>query len=170
MSLSMYQVSITTFIPMLLNLKTLLEKGAAYCEKKKIDPTVLASSRLFPDMLPLSKQVQIATDHAKGCAARLAGQESPVYEDNEKTLSELIARVQKTLDYVGTFNPAQIDGSEARNIELKIGNHELKFIGNVYLTKFVLPNFYFHVTTAYNILRHNGVELGKQDFLDRLLR
>ena len=170
MSLSMYEVSVTTFIPLLQNLKALLEKGAAYCEKKKIDPTVLASSRLFPDMLPLTKQVQIATDHAKGCAARLAAQESPVFEDNEQTLAELIARVQKTLDYLATFKPAQIDGSEQRNIELKIGSHELKFIGHVYALKFALPNFYFHVTTAYAILRHNGVEIGKQDFLGNLLR
>lgn len=170
MSLSMYQSSLPVITAMLANLKTILEKGAAYSEKKKIDPAVLPASRLFPDMLPLSKQVQIATDHAKGCAARLAGQEPPAYEDNEKTLAELIARVQKTIDYVNTFNAAQIDGSEERSIELKVGGHELKFIGHVYLLKFALPNFYFHVTTAYNILRHNGVEIGKSDFLDKLLR
>lgn len=170
MSLSMYQSSLPILTALLMNLKAILEKGAAYCEIKKIDSAVLPGSRLFPDMLPLSKQVQIATDHAKGCAARLAGLESPVFEDNEKTLAELIARVQKTLDYLATFKPAQIDGSESRNIELKIGSHELKFIGDVYLLNFVLPNFYFHVTTAYNILRHNGVEIGKQDFLGNLLR
>jgi len=170
MSLSMYQSSVPVFIPMLMNLKGLLEKAATYCESKKIDPSVLPANRLFPDMFPLSKQIQIATDHAKGCAARLAGLEPPAYEDNEKTLADLIARVQKTIDYVNTFKPAQIDGSEERNIELKIGSHELKFIGHVYLLKFVLPNFYFHVTTAYNILRHNGVELGKGDFLNNLLK
>ena len=170
MSLSMYQSSVPVFVPMLMNLKGLLEKAATYCESKKIDPSVLPANRLFPDMFPLSKQIQIATDHAKGCAARLAGLEPPAYEDNEKTLADLIARVQKTIDYVNTFKPAQIDGSEERNIELKIGSHELKFIGHVYLLKFAMPNFYFHVTTAYNILRHNGVELGKGDFLNNLLK
>ncbi len=170
MALSMYQSSVSIFVPVLMNLKALLEKAAAYCDNKKIDQAVLPNSRLFPDMFPLSKQVQIATDHAKGCAARLAGQQPPAYEDNEKTLADLIARVQKTIDYVNTFNPAQIDGSEERNIELKIGSHELKFTGHVYLQKFVMPNFYFHVTTAYNILRHNGVELGKGDFLGKLLQ
>jgi len=170
MSLSMYQSSVPIFLPLLMNLKTLLEKAAAHCETKKIDPSVLPATRLFPDMFPLSKQVQIATDHAKGCPARLAGLEPPPFEDNEKTLAELIARVQKTIDYVNTLKPAQIDGSEERNIELKIGSHELKFIGHAYLLKFALPNFYFHVTTAYNILRHNGVDVGKSDFLGHLLR
>jgi len=166
----MSQASLGVITPMLMNLKTLLEKAAAHCESKKIDPSVLPASRLFPDMFPLSRQVQIATDHAKGCVARLSGQEPPAYEDNEKTLAELIARVQKTIEYVNGFTAAQIDGSEQRNIELKIGSHELKFIGHVYLLKFVLPNFYFHVTTAYNILRHNGVDVGKSDFLNQLLR
>ena len=170
MTLSMYRSSISILVPMLKNLKTFLEKGAAFCDSKRIDTGVLADSRLYPDMLPLSKQVQIATDHAKGCAARLAGQQPPAYEDSEKTLPELIARVQKTLDYLQGFDAAQIDGSEERNIELKIGSHELKFAGQAYLLTFVMPNFYFHVTTAYAILRHNGVELGKQDFLDQLLR
>lgn len=168
MSLSMYQVSVTSFIHILGNLKALLEKGNAFCDAKKIDAAVLPSCRLFPDMLPLSKQVQIATDTAKGCAARLAGQQPPVFEDNEKTLSELIARVQKTIDYLNTFNPAQIDGSENKEILLKIGSFEMKFIGQSYLLTFAQPNFYFHVTTAYNLLRHNGVEIGKQDFLGKI--
>ncbi len=170
MSLSMHQSSVPIFLPLLMNLKAMLEKAAVHCENKKIDSSVLPASRLFPDMFPLSKQVQIATDHAKGCPARLAGLEPPAFDDNEKTLPELIARVQKTIDYLQTFTPAQIDGSEERNIELKIGSHELKFIGHTYLLKFALPNFYFHVTTAYNILRHNGVEVGKSDFLNQLLR
>lgn len=170
MSLSMYQSSVSIFVPMLMNLRTFLEKAAAFCENKRIDPAVLPGSRLYPDMFPLSRQVQIATDHAKGCAARLAGQQPPPYDDNEKTLAELIARVQKTLDYLATFNAEQIDGSESRNIELKVGSHELKFVGDVYLQKFAMPNFYFHVTTAYNILRHNGVDVGKQDFLAKLLQ
>lgn len=170
MSISMYQLSVPIFSPLLANLKALLEKAATFSENKKIDPTVLAASRLFPDMLPLSKQVQIATDHAKGATARLAGVEPPVFEDNEKTLAELIARVQKTIDYVNTFQAAQIDGSEEREIVLKMGPRELKFIGHIYLQKFAIPNFYFHVTTGYNILRHNGVEIGKSDFLGQLLR
>ena len=170
MAISMYQASVGVIAPMLLNLKAILEKAAAHCEGKKIDPSILPASRLFPDMFALSKQVQIATDHAKGCPARLAGMEPPAYEDNEKTLSDLIARVQKTIDFVNTFKPEQIDGSEERNIELKIGSHELKFIGHVYLLKFVLPNFYFHITTAYNILRHNGIDVGKGDYLNNLLR
>lgn len=170
MSISMYQASVAVITPLLANLKEMLEKAAKHCDNKKIDAGVLPNFRLFPDMFPLIKQVQIATDHAKGSAARLAGLEPPAYEDSEQTLTELVARVQKTIDYLNTFTAAQIDGSEERNIELKIGSHELKFIGHVYLLKFVMPNFYFHVTTAYNILRHNGVEIGKQDFLNKLLR
>jgi len=168
MSMTMYQLSVPTFIHMLTSLTALLQKAATYAAAKKIDPSILASSRLFPDMLPLTKQVQIATDSAKGCAARLAGQQSPAYQDNETTLDELIARVQKTIDYLNTFNPLQIDGSENRNIDLKVGPYEMKFTGQHYLERFALPNFYFHVTTAYNILRHNGVEIGKQDYLGKI--
>lgn len=168
MSMTMYQSSVPTFIHMLTSLSALLQKAAAHVSAKKIDPTVLAGSRLFPDMLPLTKQVQIATDNAKGCSARLAGQQPPAYEDNEVTLDDLIARVQKTIDYLNTFNPLQIDGSENRNIDLKVGPYELKFTGQHYLERFALPNFYFHVVTAYNILRHNGVEIGKQDYLGKI--
>lgn len=170
MSISMYQASVALLKPVLMNLQTMLEKAAAFSDSKKVDGAVLPATRLFPDMFPLSRQVQIATDHAKGCAARLAGVTPPAYEDNEKTLSDLIARVQKTIEYLDTFKPEQIDGSEERNIELKIGSHEMKFIGHVYVLRFVQPNFYFHVTTAYNILRSNGVDVGKQDFLNHLLR
>lgn len=168
MSLAMYDISIPTFVRMLVNLSALLQKGAAYSTAKKIDATILPASRLFPDMLPLTKQVQIATDSAKGCAARLAGQQPPVYEDSEKTLDELIARVQKTIDYLNTFNPLQINGSETRDIELKVGSYELKFSGRDYLERFAMPNFYFHVVTAYNILRHNGVDIGKQEYLGKI--
>lgn len=168
MSLTMYQISIPTFIHMLTSLSALLQKAEAFTSKKKIDPSILPSTRLFPDMLPLAKQVQIATDSAKGCAARLAGQQSPAYEDNETSLEQLIARVQKTVDYLNTFNPLQIDGSENRNIDLKVGSYELKFTGQQYLQQFAMPNFYFHVVTAYNILRHNGVEIGKQDYLGKI--
>lgn len=168
MSLAMYDISVPTFIHMLMNLSVLLQKGASHTAAKKIDPSALPNSRLIVDMLPLAKQVQIATDNAKGCAARLAGQQPPVYEDNETTLEQLIARVQKTIDYLNTFNPMQINGSETRNIEFKVGSYELKFTGQNYLQHFAMPNFYFHVVTAYNILRHNGVDIGKQDYLGKI--
>jgi hypothetical protein len=168
MPIAMYDISIPMFIHMLQSMSVLLQKGAAYAAAKKIDPATLPNSRLFPDMLPLAAQVQIATDSAKGCAARLAGQQSPVYEDNEKTLEELIARVQKTIDYLNTFNPLQINGAETRTIEFKLGGYTLKFNGQDYLQNFAIPNFYFHVTTTYNILRHNGVDIGKQDYLGKI--
>jgi uncharacterized protein len=168
MPLSMYQASIPTFKHAMTNLIAILEKGAAYADEKKIDPGVLLNSRLFPNMLPLTRQIHIATDGVKGCAARLAGQTPPVYEDNETTFAELIARLRKTIDYLDTFAPAQIDGSEEKEITLKIGAHEMKFLGQPYLFSFVIPNFFFHVTTAYNILRHNGVEIGKQDYLGKI--
>ena len=168
MAISMYQTSVATFIPMLGNLIAILEKGAAFAESRKLDPAVLPALRLFPDMLPLSRQIQIATDNAKGCAARLAGQQPPAFEDNEKTLPELIARLRKTIDYLNGFSAAQIDGSEDRDIALKVGSHALQFKGEAYLLTFALPNFYFHVTTAYNILRHGGVDIGKGDFLGKI--
>jgi len=167
MALSMYQASVPVLINVLNNLKGILGKGAAYAEVKKLDAGVLPNLRLFPDMLPLAKQVQIASDSAKGIA-RLAGQQPPAFEDNEKTLPELIARVQKTIDYLKTLNAAQIDGSEDKEIVLKIGSIEVKFTGQNYLLGFALPNFYFHVTTAYALLRHNGVEIGKQDYLGQM--
>ena len=168
MSISMYQTSVATFISMLGNLAAILEKGVAFGETRKIDPTTLPATRLFPDMLPLARQIQIATDNAKGCAARLAGQQPPAFEDNEKTMADLIARLNKTIDYLKSFSAAQIDGSEDRDISLKVGGYEMKFKGQPYLLTFALPNFYFHVTTAYNILRHCGVDVGKQDFLGKI--
>ncbi len=167
MNLSMYQASVPCFIRMLNNLAAILDKAVAHCEAKKIDPAVLAGCRLYPDMYPLAKQVQIATDMAKGCAARLAGQEPAKYEDNETTLVELRARVAKTVDFLHGFSPAQIDGSEARPITLNMRSGPLQFNGQVYLLEFALPNFYFHITTAYALLRHNGVEIGKQDFIGK---
>ena len=166
--ISMYQASIPTLIHTLSNLVSILQKGAAHAENKKFDPTVLINSRLYPDMLPFSRQIQIATDNAKGCAARLAGLEPPKYEDTEASFPELIARVQKTIDYLNTFKPEQIDGSEEKTISLPMRNNVMTFLGMPYLLNFVLPNVYFHVTTAYDILRHNGVELGKQDFIGKL--
>jgi hypothetical protein len=165
MKISMYQASVPVFVHALNNLAAILEKSAAHAEAKKIDPAVLVSGRLFPDMFPLVRQVQIASDSAKGGAARLAGAEPPAYEDNEKTFAELIARVKKTVVYLQTLTPAQIDGSEDKTINWQTRTSTKSMQGLPYLHSHVIPNLYFHVTTAYNILRHNGVELGKKDFL-----
>ncbi|HLQ25494.1 MAG TPA: DUF1993 domain-containing protein [Acidiferrobacterales bacterium] len=167
MKISMYQASVPTFIRMLNNLAAILEKGAAHAETKKIDPAVLVNSRLYPDMLPLAQQIQIASDGAKGSTARLAGLDAPKFEDNEKTFPELIARTQKTISYLNTLKPEQIDGSEERTITLQMRSGTQTFQGMPYLLNVALPNFYFHVTTAYDILRHCGVELGKRDFLGK---
>ena len=165
MTLSMYQASVPTFIRVLTNLSEILKKGAAHAEAKKIDPVVLLNSRLFPNMFALTRQVQIVTDMTKGCGARLAGQEPPSYEDTESSFPELIARIEKTIGFLKTFSPAQIDGSEEKSVTLKIGGQSLSFLGLAYLLSYVLPNVYFHTTTAYNILRHNGIELAKKDYL-----
>jgi hypothetical protein len=165
MSISMYQASAPRFANMLKNLSAILEKAQAHAEAKKIDPEVLLESRLYPDMLPLVRQVQIASDNAKGAVARLAGVEVPKYEDTEETIADLRARLAKTIDFVESIKPAQIDGSEANDIHLKLGPREVSWKGMQYLLGFALPNFYFHVVTAYDILRHNGVEVGKRDFI-----
>ena len=165
MSLSMYQASVPVLIRNLENLSAILKKGEAHAAAKKIAPEVFINARLAPDMYPLSRQVQIVTDVSKGGVARLGGKDVPSYEDNEKTFSELQARIAKTIEFIKTFNASQIDGSEARSITLKVGGRELTFPGQQYLFGFVLPNVYFHATTTYAILRHNGVELGKADFL-----
>lgn len=167
MKISMYQASVPVYIRMLTNLAAVLEKGAAHAEAKKIDPSVLIGSRLYPDMFPLSRQVQVATDNAKGPAARLAGVDVPKYEDNEKTFPELRGRIEKTIEFLRTLKPEQIDGAEERTITLQVRGNTLTFNGLPYLLNFAMPNFYFHVTTAYDILRHNGVELGKQDYLGK---
>ncbi len=167
MTISMYQASVPVCIRSLNNLVNILEKGATYAETKKIDPSVLVNTRLFPDMLPLSTQVQIATDIARRGAARLAGTEAPNFEDNETTFPELIERVQKTISYLETLKPEQIDGSEEKTVTLQVGDNTLTFQGMPFLLYFVLPNVYFHVTTTYDILRHCGVELGKKDFLGK---
>jgi hypothetical protein len=168
MSNSMYAMSVETFIPMLGNLSALLDKAAAFAEAKKIDPAVLLQSRLAPDMLPLTRQVQIACDAAKNSVPRLAGQDPIKIEDNEKTIDELKARVAKTIDYLKTFDAAALNGSETREIKIPARDRTLEFSGLNYLRRFALPNFFFHVTTTYAILRHNGVELGKRDYLDSL--
>lgn len=168
MNTSMYQASVPMFVHTLASLRAILEKGIAYAEARKFDPNLLASSRLFPDMLPLTRQIQIASDAAKSAAARLSGVEPPKFEDTETSLPDLIARIDRTIDYLKGFQPAQIDGSEDRQIVIKTPRAEFKFSGLVFLRHWAIPNFFFHVTTAYNLLRHGGVEIGKADFLGRV--
>ena len=165
MSLSMHQISIPVFARALNNLAAILNKAATHVEARKIDPSVLINYRLAPDMLPLSRQVQIASDTAKGCAARLAGVDVPSFADTETTFPELQERIDKTLAFLNTLTAEQIDGSESRTVTIQLRGKDVQFVGLAYLTSFVLPNLYFHVTTAYAILRHNGVELGKADYL-----
>jgi hypothetical protein len=150
---------------MLNNLSAILDKAEAYAKNRKIDPEVLLNYRLAPDMLPFVRQVQIAADLAKGAVARLAAVEVPIHDDTEKTFADLKARLAKTLTFVQSFKPSDIDGSEDRDIRLTLGEHTMSFKGQPYLVHFTMPNFYFHCTTAYDILRHCGVELGKRDFI-----
>ena len=165
MTLSMYQASAPRFANTLKNLSAILDKAAAHCEARKIDPAVLLASRLYPDMFPLLRQVQISSDNAKGAVARLAGVDVPKYEDTEETFADLKQRLAKTIDFVSSFKPAQIDGSEDKDITLKLGPREVTWKGAQYLLGFAWPNFYFHVVTAYDILRKDGVEVGKRDFI-----
>jgi hypothetical protein len=165
MSISMYDFSIPMLTRGLTNLSAILDKAAAHAAAKKFDSAVLAQSRLFPDMHPLVRQVQIACDTAKGAAARLAGVEVPKHEDTETTFADLKARIAKTLDFVKSITAAQVKDSESRNIEIKFPNGAWKFTGIAYLTDFVLPNFYFHVGIVYALLRKAGVEVGKGDYL-----
>ncbi|WP_437636535.1 DUF1993 domain-containing protein [Sorangium sp. So ce854] len=165
MAISMYQASVPALVRLLGNLSAILTKAVAYAEAKKIEPRVLLDARLAPDMLSLTRQVQIATDTAKGCGARLAGVDVPKYEDNESSFDELQARLAKTIAFLNGLRPEQIDGSEDRDVTIPTRNQPLTFKGLPYLLYFVLPNFYFHVTTAYAILRHNGLDVGKMDYL-----
>jgi uncharacterized protein len=165
MSLSMYQTSVPAFLQMLKNLSAILDKAEAYAGSRKIDPEVLLNYRLAPDMFPLVGQIQIAADLAKGAAVRLAGVEVPKHDDTEKTFDDLKARIAKTAAFVEAIQPSDIEGSEGRDITLTLGEHTMSFKGQPYLVHFELPNFYFHCTTAYDILRHCGVELGKRDFI-----
>ncbi|MEQ1616397.1 MAG: DUF1993 domain-containing protein [Hyphomicrobiaceae bacterium] len=165
MTISMYQASVPTFVHTLEALSKILDKAEAFCTAKKVDPTVIVNARLAPDMFALARQVQIACDFAKGASARLAGVDVPAYEDSEKTIADLKARIKKTVDFIKTLSPSQIDGSEERDINLKIAGNAHTFKGQPYLITFAIPNYYFHLTTAYAILRHNGVELSKGDFL-----
>ena len=165
MQASMYAFSVPVFVKTLGNLAAILAKGAAHAEQKKFDPEVLVNMRLAPDMFPLLRQVRIACDFAKGAVARLAGVEIPRHEDTEQTIPELKARIARTLDFIGSVPAAKLDGSEEREVVLKMRSGEVKFTGLQYLMGHAVPNFYFHCTTAYNILRANGVELGKKDFI-----
>lgn len=161
----MYQASVPALVQMLKALSNVLEKGAVFAREHGIDPAELINARLAPDMIPLSGQVQIASDNAKGMVARLAGREVPRYEDTETTFDELKARIAKTVAFVESVPASEIDGSEERQVVLKTGGREITFTGRRYLVHQALPNFYFHVTTAYDILRHKGVPIGKLDYL-----
>jgi len=165
MTISMYQVSAPRFINTLNNLSAILDKAQAHVDANKIDAAALTTYRLFPDMFAMARQVQIACDTAKGAVARLAGVDIPVYEDSEQTLAELKVRIAKTVAFIQTVKPAQIDGTEDKEIVLKRGEKSTSYKGMQFLLGHALPNFYFHVTTTYNILRHNGVAVGKRDFL-----
>ena len=165
MAISMYQVSVPIFVRHLNGLAGCLKKAQAIYAEKKYDESTLLSYRFYPDMFSFTRQVQAATDHAKNCAALLAGLEAPSYEDNEKSLAELIARVEKTMAYLNTIKPEQLDGSEGKSVTVKMRDRETKYTGLELLLNRSLPNFYFHATTAYDIIRHNGVEIGKRDFM-----
>jgi hypothetical protein len=165
MAISMYRASVPVFVQFLTSLSEFLAKAAAHAEAKKVEPSVYVTGRLAPDMFALARQVQIATDMAKGAAARLSGTDVPGYADTETTFPELQARIKKTLDFIQGVKPEAFDGADDRDITLKAGPNELHFKGEAYLTTFALPNFFFHITTTYGILRHMGVELGKKDFL-----
>lgn len=165
MPLSMYQASVPVFVQMLTSLRGILDKAEAHATAKKIDPSVLLNSRLFPDMFALTRQVQLTSDFAKGPVARLAGQEPPKWEDKETSFAELRARIDKTLEFVKSIKPAQIDGSEERDVTIPIGGNPTTFKGQRYLLGHAMPNFFFHHAAAYSILRHNGIEIGKRDYL-----
>jgi uncharacterized protein len=167
MALSMYQASVPAFQKHLHALDGILDKAASHAAGKKIDPSVLLASRLYPDMFDLTRQVQAVTDFAKAASARLANVVVPSYPDTEKSIPELKERIAKTLAFLDTIKPEQMLGSETREISLKVGPADMTFSGQDYLLHFALPNFYFHASTAYAILRHNGLEIGKRDFMRR---
>ncbi len=168
MSISLYQASVPVFQQFLGSLRAVLATAEAHAAAHKIEPTVLLQARLYPNMFTLTRQVQIAGDFAKGAPARLAGLEPPKYEDNEASFAELLARIDRTSAFLKTLKAAQIDGQEERTIELKVGGQPMTFKGQPYLLHFALPNFFFHAAAAYAILRHNGVELGKRDFMGQM--
>jgi hypothetical protein len=168
MPLSLYQASVPVFVRALRNLRSVLEKGAAWCAERKVDESALTQARLFPDMRPLTFQVQVATDMARGCAARLAGGEPPKFEDNETGFRDLIDRVDRTLAYLDGLDAKAFEGAESRTITRPVRGEPHAFTAQNYLLQFTVPNLYFHCATAYDLLRHNGVPLGKADFLGKL--
>ncbi len=168
MSISVYDQSIARMSHMLQNLDKIVSRAETYSQANDIEPSALLQARLFPTMRNFIFQIQVATDMAKGCAARLSGTDMPKWSDEEETFADVHARIKKALDFLATFKPEQFEGSETRELELKLGSHTVKFTGQSYLLGFVLPNFYFHMTTAYNLLRHNGLDLGKRDFLGEI--
>jgi hypothetical protein len=168
MSISMHEIAVPSFTKHLEALDAILDKAAAYAEAKKIDPEVLLASRLYPDMYPLKKQVQSACDFAKLSVARLAGITPPVHDDSEKTIADLKGRIAETIAIISGAKADAMDAAADREITIKAGPRELKFSGRDYLLQFALPNFYFHCATAYGILRHNGLEIGKRDFMRRM--
>jgi hypothetical protein len=168
MSLSMYQASVPVFVRALKNLTGVLHKGEAFATARKIDPAVLISDRIAPDMFPLLRQVQIATDIARRGVARLAGVEPEKFEDNEKTFADLYDRINRTIAFLESFRPQQIDGTEDKQISFEVGGKKMNFTGTGMLMNFSIPNVFFHATVTYAILRHNGVEIGKSDFLGNL--
>jgi hypothetical protein len=165
MAFSIYQASVPVLARILTNLSAILDKAEAHCTARKIAPEALLQFRLYPDMFPLVRQVQIATDMAKGCAARLAGADMPSYADTETSFAELKDRLAKTVAFISAFKPEPFDGAEDRTITFKVGGQDRSFTGSDYLLNFVLPNVHFHATTSYDILRHCGVELGKKDYI-----
>jgi hypothetical protein len=169
MSPAMYNASVPVFRQMLSALGSIIDKTIAHADAKKIDQAVYAAARLYPDMFPFSRQIGVATDFAKGASARLAGVEVPKFEDTEVTLADLKARLQKTLDFIATLKPAQFEGAETRDITIQLRAGPTVFKGQPYLLHYAMPNFYFHTTTAYAILRHNGIEIGKPDFIHQVI-
>ena len=165
MTINTYQATVPAFVQILTSLSAILKKAAAHAEAKKIDPAVFVNARIAPDMFALARQVQIATDHAKGASARLAGVDVPSFADTETTFDELQQRITKTLDFIKGLKPAQFEGGENRDVTLTIAGQKMTWKGATYLFHFALPNFYFHATTTYDILRHNGVDVGKRDFI-----
>ena len=165
MKISMHAMSHAVFKKALTQLLVVIEKGVANAKARNFDPNVFVTQRLAPDMLPFAKQIQLTSDFAKNSMARLAGIDPPKFEDNETTIDELVARVKKTLEYIDTVPEAAVDAGEARDIKIPLRDRTLEFKGLAFLQNWALPNFYFHYVTAYNLLRHNGVDIGKRDFL-----
>jgi uncharacterized protein len=164
----MYDASVPVLTHFLKGLSAILKKAEAHCDAKKIDHNAILQARLFPDMFHFTRQVQLVTDFAKGASARLAGIAVPSFADEEKTFAELQARIAKTIDFLGTLTKSQFADAATRTITLKVGGNDMSFAGGEYLMGYAMPNFYFHLSTAYNLLRHNGVELGKRDFMGRV--